>query len=394
MAIEFRCTGCSKLLRTPDESAGKNAKCPHCGAIVPVPASGGAAAASGWNPTAGGLAPAGKDLSPFGKAATVGGGPFADPTQVSGGFVPPDNDRENPYASPMAMSLPAAGPGAAEPLPELRHCKIDFESVFRTTWRIFLARIGPFALVGLIAFGASIGLNMFSQFGGMIAQAAGDVLGFFAFQVIVIVASFLLQTWLNLALNQVCMKVIKSGDAKVNEMFAIGHCLLRGLLLSLVLGLVFFGISLVIVGPYLVFLFAVIGTENLDDQVPLAVATGIFDLLILFVSIQIVYMRLFLVFQFVVDRRAGVIESLQLSSEFMRGNKVPAFLVFLVVSLLGVLFYCLTCSFGGILFLPYMALLPCVVYIQATGQPISSALDVQPAARPPVPPTQSPLTQL
>lgn len=34
---EFRCTSCSKLLRTPHESAGKKAKCPQCGAVVDVP---------------------------------------------------------------------------------------------------------------------------------------------------------------------------------------------------------------------------------------------------------------------------------------------------------------------------------------------------------------------
>ena len=37
MPIEFRCTQCDKLLRTPDDTAGKQAKCPECGAILPVP---------------------------------------------------------------------------------------------------------------------------------------------------------------------------------------------------------------------------------------------------------------------------------------------------------------------------------------------------------------------
>ncbi len=37
MAIEFRCTQCSKLLRIGDEAAGGQAKCPECGAILPVP---------------------------------------------------------------------------------------------------------------------------------------------------------------------------------------------------------------------------------------------------------------------------------------------------------------------------------------------------------------------
>lgn len=37
MPIEFRCTSCGKLLRTPDDSAGRDAQCPSCGAVVPVP---------------------------------------------------------------------------------------------------------------------------------------------------------------------------------------------------------------------------------------------------------------------------------------------------------------------------------------------------------------------
>ena len=37
MPIEFRCPRCDKLLRTPDGTAGKQTRCPECGAIVPVP---------------------------------------------------------------------------------------------------------------------------------------------------------------------------------------------------------------------------------------------------------------------------------------------------------------------------------------------------------------------
>ena len=37
MAIEFRCTQCGNLLRTGDETAGKQAKCPTCGALTTIP---------------------------------------------------------------------------------------------------------------------------------------------------------------------------------------------------------------------------------------------------------------------------------------------------------------------------------------------------------------------
>jgi phage FluMu protein Com len=37
MPIEFRCTGCNKLLRTGDHTGGLPAKCPECGAVQEIP---------------------------------------------------------------------------------------------------------------------------------------------------------------------------------------------------------------------------------------------------------------------------------------------------------------------------------------------------------------------
>lgn len=37
MSIEFRCSQCQRLLRTGDDTAGKQAQCPECGAITTIP---------------------------------------------------------------------------------------------------------------------------------------------------------------------------------------------------------------------------------------------------------------------------------------------------------------------------------------------------------------------
>jgi predicted RNA-binding Zn-ribbon protein involved in translation (DUF1610 family) len=37
MAISFQCTTCAKRLKVPDELAGKQARCPSCGALLVVP---------------------------------------------------------------------------------------------------------------------------------------------------------------------------------------------------------------------------------------------------------------------------------------------------------------------------------------------------------------------
>ncbi len=83
MAIEFRCAQCNRLLRTGDETAGRHAQCPECGAISAVP-----------TPTVAGETPAPP-------SAAAGGNPFAI------GQIPdvqPPSD--NPYQSPMSPAYP------------------------------------------------------------------------------------------------------------------------------------------------------------------------------------------------------------------------------------------------------------------------------------------------
>jgi phage FluMu protein Com len=77
MPIEFRCSQCGKLLRTGDDTAGRQAQCPECGAISAVPSS--------TRPSEPSVPP----VSPLG-----GGNPF--------GAVPAAGAEgsDNPYQSP------------------------------------------------------------------------------------------------------------------------------------------------------------------------------------------------------------------------------------------------------------------------------------------------------
>jgi hypothetical protein len=91
MAIEFRCIQCHRMLRTGDETAGRQAQCPECGTISPVPSS---------------SEPSSVVASP------EGGNPFAawQPSESQ-----PASD--NPYQSPMAPMrsvLVPADPSAAQ----------------------------------------------------------------------------------------------------------------------------------------------------------------------------------------------------------------------------------------------------------------------------------------
>ena len=80
MSIEYRCGRCSKLLRVPEETAGKQARCPQCGQISRVPGSLPDAAAA--SPFAGSADSApGAEIR--GKVVTAGPNPYQSPGGVS-----------------------------------------------------------------------------------------------------------------------------------------------------------------------------------------------------------------------------------------------------------------------------------------------------------------------
>ena len=109
MPIEFTCSECGKTLRTPDDSGGKNGRCPDCGSIMVIPAKGGvhsSSPASQKQPTQKSATESTAEMSdPLGPGASPGPRnplgvhapsklPLASPTS------------RNPYQSPNAAATP------------------------------------------------------------------------------------------------------------------------------------------------------------------------------------------------------------------------------------------------------------------------------------------------
>ena len=92
MAVEFRCTQCNKLLRIGDDAAGGQAKCPECGAIVPVPS----------RPAPG--APGAEEDSPFAPAGQPAGAADAtNPFKAPGQYAQPSRQS---YRPPVVHEVP------------------------------------------------------------------------------------------------------------------------------------------------------------------------------------------------------------------------------------------------------------------------------------------------
>jgi uncharacterized RDD family membrane protein YckC len=90
MPIEFQCTQCGKQLRTPDETAGKQAKCPQCGAVTPIPHAAAFAPLPSFTPNA--------------PSHAVGYTPLP-----SGPAQDQDTFEFNPYASPTTTPVGSRG---------------------------------------------------------------------------------------------------------------------------------------------------------------------------------------------------------------------------------------------------------------------------------------------
>jgi DNA-directed RNA polymerase subunit RPC12/RpoP len=107
MAIEFRCSQCNQLLRVPDDSAGRSARCPKCQSLMLVPAASTSAA-----PPAGPVTPLGPPL-PTAPASSPPKPPPGNPFGDAGGYAPPPSPFAptapslNPYATPSAYGFAA-----------------------------------------------------------------------------------------------------------------------------------------------------------------------------------------------------------------------------------------------------------------------------------------------
>ena len=136
MPIEFRCTSCGKLLRTGDGTAGRQAKCPQCGAVVMVP-----------------------------EVPTTPPGVVPPPPM----FTPPAS-----RSIPSSLRRPRPWPPRrrSSAVPSSRGCWTW--ATFGRTWELFKSQLGMCLAVVLVAWllpvGVSWVIDMFAQVAGVVSR--------------------------------------------------------------------------------------------------------------------------------------------------------------------------------------------------------------------------------
>ncbi len=236
MPIEFRCGQCGKLLRTGDETAGKQAKCPSCGSVQPIPA------AAGGDPFA----------SPPAQGA-FGEMPSRPPGQGPFGELPsrPPVGSDNPYASPLSTapaleyrtgySGPRTGPPWEQNGPSfgsfVETIKLVYSSVglFFTSMRREggLGRPLGFAVIGgsvggLVAVFFNLGMQALLMMAG--AQngpgvAPGLGAGFYAILIVIVVVlmplGIVLQTFIISGVFHVCLMILGGANQTFETTFRV-----------------------------------------------------------------------------------------------------------------------------------------------------------------------------
>lgn len=324
MSIEFNCSQCGKLLRVGDDAAGKQARCPACGAVQEIPSS---------TPSA---------QSPFGSAATV---PQSAPA--------PADSEVNPYQAPTSAPwYPGTeAPFGTAPRGTFQPTPIDAGDVLGRTFEIFKAQFWMITLAAFIwyvvqlAFGAIIGqvfqIAVIGAAGGRPNQTAIYLSQFIAQTLI-----FLFGTWLETGMAMYMLKMARGESPGLGDLFSGGRYW-----------------PAAIAARFLYYLGMGIGFVLLI--VPAAMVAAIFS--------QYMYL--------IIDRNEGPIQSLGTSYTVTDGSKLQ--LVVLYIATIGVsILGALACCVGIFPAMGFMQLMWAVAYLAMTGQPTVDAFLNQPTAAP------------
>ena len=356
MPIEFRCNRCQRLLRTADNTAGKQTKCPECGSVLTIPSPGAA------EPTATFEAPpiqqppaAGTTVTGAAPAAST---PAAGAGAAAGHFnhgpvgAPPSRQAAgNPYVSPTTPYVPPQIVRGYTPSP------IDVGDILNRTWKIFTENLVAL-LVGMLILIAVVLVAMiplfilfFTAFAvafSMADQGNEAAGGIIALLLVVtgVALGLLLSFWLYGGLASWLLKIARGEKTSYGEIFTGGR-----------------------------FLWSMLGAGL---AFTLMVSLGYMLCLVPGIILALMFSQFIWL---IVDRNATAGQSLSLSKELTHGNKLNLFLLMMVafgISMLG--------GFvpGASLFTtPFLYLMMAVTYLRMTGQ--STADMLMPAPQPHVP---------
>lgn len=194
MPIEFRCHQCQKLLRTKDDTAGKQAKCPQCGTVLTVPSSTAAA-------------------------------PPSQPIHTG----PPVVDTGNPYQAPAPTSRKSRSTAQAPASGELTATKVDMGDLTSRAWSIYKSKFGLSLTAVLVVLLVSV--LLMSVIGGVLYVA--DLSGSAPALLVAALVYTVPVLWISVGQFNFFLKIARGEDATINDLFGAGARTIPTLLVML-----------------------------------------------------------------------------------------------------------------------------------------------------------------
>ena len=325
MPIEFRCSQCNQLLRVPDDSAGKAARCPKCQALMSVPAGESALPPAVFvQPMGAPPPPPPSSGNPFGDSG--GRNPFGEPAS---------SPNLNPYASPaIAMGLPSPYFARLAPIERVpvNPQRVSFETVFNQAWQVWQSNLGLLVGITVTIFVINFAVTIPAGIVQAILEENGQRDALAVVRVVTQIIAGSLQVYLGIGQSQVLIKLFRRQPANFTELFGAGYLFWPVLGAFLLFGLLF----------ALSFLFLII-------------------------PCVIFYLRLWPFRFLIIDQNAGPIESFSQAAEITSGNWGTALLLMLVS--IGLFFMgCVSCYIGLLFAMPLISALWVAAYLLMAGQ--------------------------
>lgn len=441
MPIQVTCTNCQKVIKAPDNLAGKRVKCPQCSTVLAIPGTAPAGAATAQRPAAPAQRPAARPAGPGGASHPSTAQPRG-PAPVQGGFpkqmgppgmLPPpgrpmapggfggvadlideeinrqvakkiqEEDEEisrqakekawNELMAPKFKSLEMQKKGMSGKVAERRIVSVG--QVLARSWRVYTADLGK--LLAVTWCGQLIStlpcvllalpfLLLTAMIGGLISKVLPEVFGVIFVVVFMVIVPILLAgpliAWMLTGTVRYVFGRIKGKDVEFTELFRGGKqtvSIWGGLMMCMLF-------VLMPVIPWILFIIAVIvmAVMQLDQEtavfaIKIAAFTAGGLTLLLGVLGQILLLKSSMFPWVVVDKGVPAQESLGISQGLTDGNFWKLRLLMMIVGFLNLLGV-LTCGIGLIFLLPFQAVMWGVAYAEMSGieEPIPGAAESVP----------------
>jgi hypothetical protein len=268
---------------------------------------------------------------------------------------PDDRDADNPYAPPRSAFVPQALPDLAAGAPFTVH------DVFTWSWAIFKEKTGLCLSIywGAVAMNFAIAFGLGQLLEAVVASVRDPTL-FALANILVHFAAYVVGFWLTIGQNRAYLKIARNQPVRFDEIFQGARFVLTTILATILFVAV---LAVPIFGAALVITFGLVAMEN-----HIIAGVAFFLVVSSLVGLLVVYAtaRLAMHYYLIIDRDAGVIDSLMGSWTLCR-NEVGTITLVFFVQLALFIAGLLACGLGLILTLPLMSLLMTVTYLAVTG---------------------------